>query len=145
VQKQIKKTILLPSTSSTVWKLLTAPEQMKQWMGEPEMEIEIRSDWEVNGSISISGFHHERFENKGTIFQFEPNKTFKYTHLSSLSKLPDVPENYCIVEFTLTPIENETTLTLTITNFSTEIIFKHLDFYWRTTLEIMRKLLVPSL
>ncbi len=140
MHEQIKKTILIPSSPSFVWKLLTEPEQMKRWMGEREMEIEIQSDWEVNSSINISGFHHEKFENKGTILKFEPHKIFQYSHLSSISKLPDTPENYSLIEFILTPVENQTLLTLTIINFPTETIFKHMDFYWKTTLEIIKKL-----
>ena len=30
-------------------------------------------------------------------------------------------------------------LTLTITNFPTEAIYKHLDFYWRTALEVFKR------
>jgi len=38
---RIEKTITIRTKSSIVWKTITEPELMKQWMGEPEMEIEI--------------------------------------------------------------------------------------------------------
>jgi len=111
---------------------------MKRWIGEPEMEIEIHTDWKVNNPIAITGFHHVHFKNAGTILQFEPSEKLSYTHLSSVSRLPDKPENYTIIEFILAPVENGTSLTVTLCNFPTETIFKHLDFYWRTTLELIK-------
>ncbi len=36
-------------------------------MGEPEIEIEIQTDWIVGNSFVIKGFHHGKFENKGEI------------------------------------------------------------------------------
>ena len=33
---------------------------------------------------------------------------------------------------------NITELTLTLSNFTTETIYKHLNFYWNTTLEVLK-------
>jgi uncharacterized protein YndB with AHSA1/START domain len=138
--QRIDRTIIIKAAPSTVWGTLTNPDLIKQWMAEPEMEIEIITDWKVGSPIVIKGFHHLKFENKGIVLQFEPNKVLKYSHLSSLSRLPDKPENYSITEFRLTLLENQTSLTLSLTNFPTETIFKHLDFYWRTNREIIKTL-----
>jgi len=89
----------------------------------------------IHGSL-----HGIKFKNNGTVLQFEPEKILRYNHLSSLSRLPDKLENYSVVEFGLTPIENQTTLTLTLSNFPTENIYKHLAFYWNVTLEILKRL-----
>lgn len=75
------------------------------------------------------------------VLVFEPNKTLKYTHLSSLSRLADLDENYSILEFILMPEGNQTRLSLTISNFPTETIFKHLDFYWNTTRVMIKDVL----
>lgn len=135
---RIEKTVLIHAAPSLVWKTLTEPALMKQWMGDAEMEIDIQTNWQVNEAIVISGFHHLKFENKGTILQFEPGKLLRYNILSSLSRVPEIPENYTIFEFTLSPIDNHTSLTLVITNFPTETIYRHLDFYWRTTIELIK-------
>jgi len=135
---RIEKTILINSAALTVWKTLTEPALMKQWMGDAEMEIDIQTTWQVNSPIVISGFHHLKFENKGTVLQFEPGQALKYNFLSSISRLPDIPENYTIIGFTLSPADNQTALTLVITNFPTETIYLHLDFYWRTTIELIK-------
>jgi uncharacterized protein YndB with AHSA1/START domain len=137
---RIERTVLINVPASSVWKTLTEPALMKQWMGDPDMEIDIQTNWLVNGPIVISGFHHLTFENKGTVLQFEPAQALKYNFLSSLSRLPDIPENYTTIGFTLSPADNQTALTLLITNFPTETIYRHLDFYWRTTIELIKQL-----
>jgi len=114
---------------------------MKQWMAEPQVRLEIITDWSVGGPILLKGFHHVRFENRGTVLEFEPNKVLRYTHLSSLSRLSGSPEHYSIFEFRLAPVGGQTSLTLTVSNFPTDTIEKHLHFYWRTTLEILRKVI----
>lgn len=103
-------------------------------MGDPEMKIEVQTDWKIDSEIFIRGFHHIKFENKGVILQYDRENRLSYTHLSSVSRLEDKYENYTILEFVLIPIEEQTLLTLNIENFPTEIIRKHLEFYWRTTI-----------
>ena len=127
-------TILISREAPVVWKTLTDPAMMIQWMGEPEMQIEIETNWQLNSPIIIRGFHHVRFENRGVVLEFEKEKKLSYTHLSSLSRLPDVPENYSKLLFTLNGGSKTTELTITIEDFPTESIRKHLEFYWRGTL-----------
>jgi uncharacterized protein YndB with AHSA1/START domain len=134
----VNKTIVINAVPSKVWDVLTDPELMKQWMSETP--IDIITDWQVGNPITIGGaWYKTRFENKGTVLQFEPERILQYSHLSSLSRLPDKIESYSIICFKLTPTENQTTLTLTLSNFPTEIIYKHLVFYWNVTLEILKK------
>jgi len=59
--------------------------------------------------------------------------------LSSVSRLPDKPENHVLLEFALVPNENGTRLTLALSNFPDEIIRKHMELYWRATLELIRE------
>lgn len=136
----VNRTVTIKARPSTVWRTLTDPELIKQWMAEPEMAIEIITDWKVGSTIAVKGFHHISFENKGTVLRFEPNSILQYSHLSSLSRLPDKPENYSVIEFRLTPREeNSTSLTVEITNFPTESIFRHIDFYWRVTIDVIKR------
>lgn len=138
--RQIEQAILIKAPVDKVWNTLTNPGLMKQWMGEPEMKIEVITDWRTGSPIVIKGFHHVKFENKGTVLQFKPVEGLKYNYISSLSRLEDAPENYTVIEFILTPFEQETTVTLTLSNFPTEAIFRHVGFYWKTTMHIMKKL-----
>jgi len=138
--KSVNKTIHINAPTSKVWETLTNPELMKKWMFETE--INISTDWQVGNPIVIRGnMHGMNFENKGTVLQFEREKLLQYTHLSSLSRLPDKPENYSVLEFRVTPNENQTAITLTLSNFPTESIYKHLAFYWNVTLEILKRMI----
>ena len=136
---QFSTTVTINSEPLKVWTVLTNPELMTKWMGEPEMKVEVLTDWKINSPIFIRGFHHVQFENKGIVLQYEKGKMLSYSHLSSVSRLPNKPENYSILEFILTPVDKNTQLTLNITNFPTEIIRKHLEFYWRTTIITIKK------
>jgi uncharacterized protein YndB with AHSA1/START domain len=138
--QQIEQTILIKAPVLMVWDTLTNPDLMKQWMGEPEMQIEVITDWQTGSPIIIKGFHHIQFENKGRILQFKPGAVLQYDYISSISRLADLPENYTNIEFVLSPLEQETAVTLTLSNFPTEAIFRHVNFYWRTTIHIMKKL-----
>ena len=129
-------TITINASPAEVWAKLTTPEE---WMGEPEMQIEVVTDWKVNSPILIRGFHHAKFENKGIVLQYDEGNRLSYSHLSNVSRLPDIPENYTILEFELTPSGEGTVLTLNIENFPTEVIRKHLEFFWRGTIFKIKK------
>jgi uncharacterized protein YndB with AHSA1/START domain len=131
--------VTIGAPPAAVWEALTTPELMKQWMGEPEMDVAVETDWVVGGPIRVTGFHHARFENRGTVLRFEPNQELRYSHLDSVSRLPDVPENYSVIDFRLTPVEGGTSLTVTLSGFPTESILKHLEFYWRGTIGVFKK------
>jgi uncharacterized protein YndB with AHSA1/START domain len=134
----IRKSVVIAATPTKVWNALTHTALMKQWMSDAK--IDIVTDWKVGNSITIQGDSYKtRFENKGTVLQFEPERVLEYSHLSSLSRLPDRIENYTRIEFRLTHHENQTTVTLTLSNFPTESIYKHFAFYWNVTLELLKK------
>ena|ERR1051325_1362687 len=138
--KIVSKTVRINAPTSKVWEALTDPDLMKKWMSETE--IHIFTDWKVGNPFVIRGrLHGINFENWGTVLQFEPENTLQYSHLSSLSRLPDQLENYSILEFRLAPVHPETSLTLTASNFPTESIYKHFAFYWNVTLEILKRLI----
>jgi hypothetical protein len=112
---------------------------MKTWMGEPEMAVQIDVDWVIGSPIVVKGVHHVPFKNTGTVLAFEPETCLAYTHLSSLSRLPDEPSSYTILEFRLATVNDATSLELRASGFPTASIFKHLEFYWGGTLEILKR------
>jgi uncharacterized protein YndB with AHSA1/START domain len=139
--QRIEKHVIINAPRSTVWDGLTTPSALQQWMGTPEMRIQIISTWKVAEPLLITGVLHGPFQNKGTIVRFEPEHRLCYTHLSSASRLPDEPQNYALLCFALAEAEaaTQTSLTLTVDNFPTETIFKHLNFYWSTALQVFKK------
>jgi uncharacterized protein YndB with AHSA1/START domain len=138
-ETEIRKSIVIHASPAWVWKVLTDPKYMELWMGEPEMNIEVHTTWEVGSPFTIQGFHHVAFENKGTVIQFDPEKIMSYDFLSSVSRLPDKPENHTTVRFRLEPENGRSLLLLELSNFPTESIRQHVDFYWNATLNILKK------
>lgn len=130
---------MIGATASHVWKYLTTLDLIKSWMGDPEMLLKIETTWEVGSPIVISGFHHTRFVNKGFVQEFIPDTSLRYTHLSSVSRLADIPENYSVLSFKLLPDGNKTELVITIRNFPTAAILKHMEFYWSGTANLIKE------
>jgi len=108
-------------------------------LGDAEMGIQVRTSWQVNSPILISGFHHTQFEIKGIVLNFEEPQILSYTHLSLQFMLADEPPNYTKLEFILNG-EDHAVLTVNLENFLTLIIKNHLEFYWRGTLQVIKQL-----
>lgn len=138
-QKIFQKSVEIHAPASRVWQALTTPASMKKWM-MPDLEFEIHTDWMVGSPLLMRGnMNGKDFENRGMVLQYEPDKHLKYSHLSSISRLPDRPESYSILDFVLQPTGERTVLTLTLSNFLSESIYKHLSFYWNVTLEVLKR------
>jgi len=136
----ITKSILIHAHVSEVWKYITFPDLMKTWMLDEDMELEIVSDWKVDMAFIMKGrIHDVEFENKGKIVAYQHEKIFSYSLLSSLSKLPDEEENYTTIKFDLNAMDRKTELTLTISNFPEESIYRHLNFYWTVAMEGLKQ------
>jgi uncharacterized protein YndB with AHSA1/START domain len=136
----VHKSIRLDAPLSEVWEALTRPEQMKSWMSDSE--IEIVTTWEVGSPMIIhvqEVSYKTAFTNTGTVLQFVKERILEYSHLSSISRLPDQAENYTIIRFTLRQEQDHTLLELSLSNFPTESHYKHIDFYWTVTLDVLKR------
>ena len=140
IPQTISKSIRLNASLNVVWEALTQPELMKSWMSDSE--IEIVTTWEVGSPIiiNVEGVSYKTaFTNTGVVLQFLKDRVLEYSHLSSLSRLADEAENYTLIRFTLQPEEDHTLLELNLSNFPTESHYKHIDFYWTITLEVLKR------
>jgi uncharacterized protein YndB with AHSA1/START domain len=138
----IRKSIRLNASLDAVWEALTQPELMKSWMYDSE--IEIVTTWKVGSPIIINVqevSYKIAVKNTGVVLQFLKNRVLEYSHLSSLSRLPDKEENYTLIRFTLQQEGDHTLLELNLSNFPTESHYKHIDFYWTITLEVLKRFL----
>jgi uncharacterized protein YndB with AHSA1/START domain len=136
----ISKSIRINAPINAVWEALTQPELMKIWMSDSA--IEIITTWEIGSPVVINAqaeSYKIGFQNAGIVLQFLKERVLEYTHLSSLSRLPDRAENYTHIRFTLQQEEENTLLELNLSNFTDEIHFKHIDFYWAVTLEVFKR------
>lgn len=130
---------IIAAPAAAVWQALTEPQLMQQWMAEPAVGMAIHTDWTVGSPVRVTGFHHIAFENTGYVLNYEPEKRLRYSQLSSISELPDIPSNYSIFDFQLSLTPEGTRVTLQMSQFPTESIYKHLEFYWRVTLAIFKR------
>lgn len=139
-EKTFSKTVDINTSPEKLWKVLSEPDLMKRWVSDSE--VEILTDWKLGSPITMlvhANSYKDYFENKGTVLQFKPEHILQYSHLSALSRLPDLIENYTVITFTLIPGNDKTSLNLTLSNFPTETIYQHLAFYWNITLELIKK------
>lgn len=138
VMDLLQKTVFITAPMHAVWDSLTVPEFIQKWTHDSP--IEIQTDWKVGSTIITSGdLHGIPFINSGTILELDPGIKLCYSFLSSLSNLPDTEESYCILEFNLTYENKQTRLELNIRNFPDEVIRKHLELYWRPTVELIKQ------
>lgn len=137
--QQFAKEIEINALPAEVWAALTQPELMQQWMAETP--VEITTDWVPGSSVVMRGpWYKTGFENRGTVMANEPGELLSYTHLSSLSRLPDAEENYAVLEFRLEQVSERTTkLFFSARRFATSAIYHHLAFYWNVTLHKIKK------
>lgn len=121
-----------------VWRALTDLARLPRWMGEPELRIAVETDWRVGAPITIRGFHHVPFENRGVVLAFDPPHALGYRYLSSLSGLADEPGNQTHLHFDLAEENGGTRLALSAHGFPTDAIFHHTAFYWAGTLHVLK-------
>lgn len=134
----VSKEIHINAPASKVWTVLTNPDFIPLWMSEAELKI--ISAWVVGGSLIFESHVNGKHKYKGVILQMEPEKVFRYSSWSNISRVPDVPENYSVIEFSLTSLQNQTELSLTHSNLIAKAAVEHADFYWNGTLQIIRQL-----
>jgi uncharacterized protein YndB with AHSA1/START domain len=131
-------TITINAPVSKVWQALVNPEIIKQYL----FNTEVISDWKVGSPIIYRGeWEGKPFEDKGEILEIEPEKLLKSTHWSPLSGVPNIPENYHTVTYTLTDKGENTAVTITQDNNATEEEKAHSEKNWQTVLKGLKDLL----
>ena len=123
---------------SKVWDALTKPHIIKQYL----FGTEVTTDWQVGSPITYKGlWNGKAYEDKGKVVQIEVEKLLVSTFWSSLSGLPDVPENYKTVRYELTADGNGTRLTITQDNNDSQEDANHSEQNWKMVLDGLKKLL----
>jgi uncharacterized protein YndB with AHSA1/START domain len=130
--------ITIHAPTSKVWDALTQPPLIKQYL----FGTDVSTDWQVGSPIIYQGVWEGKvYQDKGIILQIEPEKVLVSTFWSSLSGLPDIPENYKTVRYELSAEGSGTRLTVTQDNNDSEEEARHSEQNWEMVLKGMKKLL----
>ena len=138
-----KSEITIQVPPSKVWRALTDPALVKQWLFGTDMSV---TEWKVGGKIRYKGvWEGKSYEDKGEILEFEQEKLLVSSYWSGFSGLPDAPENYQKVSYILEPmnegIHSGTTLTIVQEGNPTKDGAKHSEDNWSMTLAELKKFL----
>ena len=107
----IKNSIAIDAPTSRVWKALVDPEQTKKYM----FGCAALSDWKIGSPLLWKGSYEgeEMVFVKGSIVDIQPETVLSYTVIDPNSTIPDIPENYLTVIYTLKSEHGQTVLTVT--------------------------------
>jgi uncharacterized protein YndB with AHSA1/START domain len=134
----VQDSITINASAAKVWEALTTPHIIKQWF----FGVDTETDWQVGRPIIHKGeFQGKPYEDKGKIVTFEPQKRLAHSHWSSMSGLPDRPENYQNVTYTLSEFGGQTELTITEVNLPSDEGKAMSEKSWKMVLESLKKLL----
>ena len=121
-----------------VWEALTVPNLIKQYL----FGTEVTTDWQVGSPITYKGtWEGKTYEDKGVVLENEPGRLLVSTFWSSLSGVPDLPENYQTVRYELSSENGGTRLTLTQDNNATQEDAEHSEQNWNMVFAGLKKLL----
>lgn len=101
--------LVINASFKQVWDAITNPEKVKQW----QYGSELTTDWKIGSSINFKNRWEDKvFEQYGTILEFNPYQSLKYTLFFPRPGIEDKPENYFEMEYKL--IENKKGVELVI-------------------------------
>jgi hypothetical protein len=124
----------------TVWKYLTTSDLLKLWMLDESMQLDIQTTWKTDSPFTMCGNLHDiEFKNTGTVLINDVEKHLRYSQLSSISHLTDCLENHAVIDFQLFLMALGTRLEFRVSNCVNVEIYKHHEFYWKTTLWQLKK------
>ncbi len=130
--------IKIDAPVSKVWDALTKPEIIKQYF----FGTDTITDWKVGSPITFQGeWEGKKYQDKGTVLEFEPKQLIKYEYWSSMSGIEDKPENYAPITYELKALNNNTVLTVIQENIPDEKMRVHSEENWNKVLGNLKLLL----
>lgn len=133
-----KAEIVINAPIPKVWDALINPDMIKQYL----YGTEAISDWKEGSPIVYRGeWEGKHYEDKGEITKIIPEKLLATTYWSSMSGLPDAPENYQEVVYELSPIGDATNLTITMSGTKSQESADHSASNWKSVMDKLKELL----
>jgi uncharacterized protein YndB with AHSA1/START domain len=134
--RSIQTSISINAPVEEVWKALTDPKKIKQFM----FGADVRTDWKPGSTIVYTGeYNGKPYEEKGEIIEFEPNKVLRTTNFSSMSGQEDKPENYNTVTYRLKTEGEKTRITISQDNIKTAESAEGSKSNWKIVLKLLKR------
>ena len=132
-----RASVRIAAPPQRVWEALPTPEQIKRWF----FGVDTQTDWQVGSRLVHRGeYQGTPYEDSGEIVQIEAPRLLVHTHWSPMSGLPDRPEHYQRVTWTLDGSDGTTTLTVAEDNLPSEEAKAISDQSWPQALQSLREL-----
>ena len=132
-----ESSVTIDAPSERVWEALTTPQLIKKWF----FGVDTETDWKVGSPIVHRGeYQGSPYLDKGTILAFDPPRSFVHSHWSPGSGLPDRPENYQEVSWSLEEHDSRTELTAREVNLPSEEAATVSDKAWSGALQALKEL-----
>ncbi len=136
-----RASIRINAPRAKVWDALVNPAAIKQYM----FGTNVVSDWRQGSPIVWKGeWQGQSYEDKGVILEIEPGRYLTYSHFSSLSGLPDHPDNYHRVSVELSDEGSQTHVYLSQDNNPDEQARKHSEKNWALMLAALKRFVEES-
>jgi uncharacterized protein YndB with AHSA1/START domain len=132
-----KQSITINAPAAKVWGALLNPDLIKQYL----FGTEVRTDWEIGSPITYKGtWQGKEYLDKGTIIDLVPGRLLITSFWSSLSGLPDAPENYKNITYELKVDQQGIRLNITQDNNATAEEKNHSEQNWKMVLNGLKEL-----
>jgi len=126
--------ITVAATPERVWRALTDPALIKEWM----VGTEVETDWGVGSPITWHGeLGGKTYRDRGKILVYEEPRKLSMTHYSPLMGLPDEPDSYHTVTYDIESLDQRTTVTLTQDGNDTPEQAEQFSANWQSMLDAL--------
>jgi uncharacterized protein YndB with AHSA1/START domain len=130
--------VTIDAPAERVWEAITTPSQIAEWF----LGVETESDWQQGSRLVHRGSYRGKpYEDRGEILQIEPPTLLVHTHWSDVSGVPDSPEHYQRVTWSLAEHDGVTDLTVSEENLPSEEAKTVSDQSWAMVLGNLKHLL----
>jgi uncharacterized protein YndB with AHSA1/START domain len=133
-----RASVRINAPASKVWEALTTPELISRWL----FGVTTETDWTVGSPILHRGEYQDRpYEDRGTILEVRAERLIRHAHWSPVSGLPDTPEHYQEVSWSLFDDDGSTEVTVTEVNRPSDSAKDVSDQAWQSALAALKELL----
>ncbi|WP_187471128.1 SRPBCC family protein [Luteimonas viscosa] len=131
------KCIAIDSPRETVWRVLTQPEYVRQYL----FGAELVTDWTVGNAVIFRGeYQGQPWQDHGVVLEVERPARLRYSYYGGACGLDDRPEHYATVTYALEETPHGTALTVRQQGYRDEASRSRSEGSWEGILAQVRAL-----